>query len=196
MKGFFKGFLIGALLLFIGNFFFEFMDKCTYSSAKSYVNAKLGNEEVSDTIAEADINLNIAKELQKNYGADSLMVTSISKPSKQYEYYVSGVKGVKDLDDASHRVKNVGFNKGNLAYKVIVIYNSVDGKIVRIENDNTPTQVVEVQPIKPTAQPTTSNPTVAPIVQSEAPKDSVSANNVNIGNPSNGGSDYNNNSDV
>jgi len=194
MKGFFKGFLIGALLLFIGNFFFEFMDKCTYSSAKSYVNAKLGNEEVSDTLAEADINLNIAKELQKNYGADSLIVTSISKPSKQYEYYVSGVKGVKDLDDVSHRVKNVGFNKGNLAYKVIVIYNSVDGAIVKIENDNTPTQVVEVQPIKPTEQPSVQSPTVAPIAPAQ--KDTTTANNHNVGNPSNGGSDYNNNSDV
>ena len=193
MKGFFKGFLIGALLLFIGNFFFEFMDKCTYSSAKSYVNAKLGNEEVSDTLAEADINLNIAKELQKNYGADSLIVTSISKPSKQYEYYVSGVKGVKDLDDVSHRVKNVGFNKGNLAYKVIVIYNSVDGEIVRIENDNTPTQVVEVQPIKPTAQPSVQSPTVAPIAPAQ--KDTTTANNQNIGTPTNVG-DYNNNSDV
>ena len=193
MKGFFKGFLIGALLLFIGNFFFEFMDKCTYSSAKSYVNAKLGNEEVSDTLAEADINLNIAKELQKNYGADSLIVTSISKPSKQYEYYVSGVKGVKDLDDVSHRVKNVGFNKGNLAYKVIVIYNSVDGSIVRIENDNTPTQVVEVQPIKPTAQPSVQSPTVAPIAPAQ--KDTTTANNQNIGTPTNVG-DYNNNSDV
>ncbi len=181
MKGFFKGFLIGALLLFIGNFFFEFMDKCTYSSAKSYVNTKLGNEEIRDTIAEADINLNIAKELQKNYGADSLIVTSISKPSKQYEYYVSGVKGVKDLDDVSHRVKNVRFNKGNLAYKVIVIYNSVDGAIVRIENDNTPAQVVEVQPIKPTVAP--------------AQKDTTTANNQNIGTPTNVG-DYNNNSDV
>lgn len=193
MKGFFKGFLIGALLLFIGNFFFEFMNKCTYSSAKSYVNAKLGNEEVSDTLAEADINLNIAKELQKNYGADSLIVTSISKPSKQYEYYVSGVKGVKDLDDVSHRVKNVGFNKGNLAYKVIVIYNSVDGKIVRIENDNTPAQVVEVQPIKPTAQPSVQSPTVAPIAPAQ--KDTTTANNQNIGTPTNVG-DYNNNSDV
>lgn len=193
MKGFFKGFLVGALLLFIGNFFFEFMDKCTYSSAKSYVNAKLGNEEVSDTLAEADINLNIAKELQKNYGADSLIVTSISKPSKQYEYYVSGVKGVKDLDDVSHRVKNVGFNKGNLAYKVIVIYNSVDGSIVRIENDNTPTQVVEVQPIKPTAQPSVQSPTVAPIAPAQ--KDTTTANNQNIGTPTNVG-DYNNNSDV
>lgn len=193
MKGFLKGFLIGALLLFIGNFFFEFMDKCTYSNAKSYVNAKLGNEEVSDTIAEADINLNIAKELQKNYGADSLIVTSISKPSKQYEYYVSGVKGVKDLDDVSHRVKNVGFNKGNLAYKVIVIYNSVDGTIVRIENDNTPTQVVEVQPIKPTAQPSVQSPTVAPIAPAQ--KDTTTANNQNIGTPTNVG-DYNNNSDV
>jgi hypothetical protein len=193
MKGFLKGFLIGVLLLFIGNFFFEFMDKCTYSSAKSYVNAKLGNEEVSDTIAEADINLNIAKELQKNYGADSLIVTSISKPSKQYEYYISGVKGVKDLDDVSHRVKNVGFNKGNLAYKVIVIYNSVDGTIVRIENDNTPTQVVEVQPIKPTAQPSVQSPTVAPIAPAQ--KDTTTANNQNIGTPTNVG-DYNNNSDV
>lgn len=193
MKGFLKGFFIGALLLFIGNFFFEFMDKCTYSSAKSYVNAKLGNEEVSDTISEADINLNIAKELQKNYGADSLIVTSISKPSKQYEYYVSGVKGVKDLDDVSHRVKNVGFNKGNLAYKVIVIYNSVDGTIVRIENDNTPTQVVEVQPIKPTAQPSVQSPTVAPIAPAQ--KDTTTANNQNIGTPTNVG-DYNNNSDV
>lgn len=193
MKGFLKGFFIGMILLFVGNFFFEFMDKCTYSSAKSYVNAKLGNEEVSDTIVEADINLNIAKELQKNYGADSLIVTSISKPSKQYEYYVSGVKGVKDLDDVSHRVKNVGFNKGNLAYKVIVIYNSVDGTIVRIENDNTPTQVVEVQPIKPTAQPSVQSPTVAPIAPAQ--KDTTTANNQNIGTPTNVG-DYNNNSDV
>jgi hypothetical protein len=193
MKGFLKGFFIGMILLFVGNFFFEFMDKCTYSSAKSYVNAKLGNEEVSDTLAEADINLNIAKELQKNYGADSLIVTSISKPSKQYEYYVSGVKGVKDLDDVSHRVKNVEFNKGNLAYKVIVIYNSVDGAIVRIENDNTPAKVVEVQPIKPTAQPSVQSPTVTPIAPVQ--KDTTTANNQNIGTPTNVG-DYNNNSDV
>jgi len=189
MKGFFKGFFVCAFVLLLSNFIWGYMGNWTYEVAKAH----FSGEEKVDSLSDEDVNLSIAKVLQEKYGADSLMVSSIGSPLTKYEYYVSGVKGTKELSDKTQRMKKVSFSKGSLQYRVNVFYNCTDGSVAKIENDNTPTQVVEVQPIKPTAQPSVQSPTVAPIAPAQ--KDTTTANNQNIGTPTNVG-DYNNNSDV
>ena len=85
-----KGFLVGAIILFVVNFFFGFMDNCTLSSLKESFSPKDSCEVKKDSVGEEVVNLNIAKYLQEKYGGDSLMVETISIPSSTYEYYVSG----------------------------------------------------------------------------------------------------------
>ena len=84
-----KGFLVGAIILFVVNFFFGFMDNCTLSSLKESFSPKDSCEVKKDSVGEEVVNLNIAKYLQEKYGGDSLMVETISIPSSTYEYYVS-----------------------------------------------------------------------------------------------------------
>jgi hypothetical protein len=186
VKSFIKGFLIGALVLFIANFCFDFLGSCTFNGAKEYYNNRFGDSTVvADTVSENDINITIAKELQKIYGSDSLNITSISSSSINYEYYVSGVKGVKTLEDKNQRVKNVDFTNGSLQYRIIVIYNNTDGVIVKMENDTKPIKVNVAQPIIQNV--------ITPVQNVPQRDTTINDNNKNIGVPT---SDYNNNSDV
>lgn len=196
--GFGKGFIFGVLILLITNFIWGYAGKLTYENSKKYVEAKFG-EAKPDTISNEDVNLAIAKVLQEKYGADSLMVNSIGTPLTKYEYYVSGVKGTKELDDKTQRMKKVTFSKGSLHYRINVFYNCTDGSVVKIENDSTPvpnTEVTPITPITPTTPVAANNATPAPTAAPTEAKDTTSANNHNVGTPSNGGADYNNNSDV
>ena len=149
-----KGFLVGAIILFVVNFFFGFMDNCTLSSLKESFSSKDSCEVKTDSVGEEVVNLNIAKYLQGKYGGDSLMVEAISIPSSTYEYYVSGVKGTRKLDDPNDRVKKVSFKKGDSLYRIIVIYNCIDGIIKVVENDESPINTIhpivnEPNPIQP-----------------------------------------------
>lgn len=149
-----KGFLVGAIILFIANFFFGFMDNCTLSSLRESFSSKDSCEVKKDSVGEEVVNLNIAKYLQEKYGGDSLMVEAISIPSSTYEYYVSGVKGTRKLDDPNDRVKKVSFKKCDSLYRIIVIYNCIDGSIKVVENDESPINTIhpivnEPNPIQP-----------------------------------------------
>jgi hypothetical protein len=168
------------------------MGNWTYEVAKAH----FSGEEKVDSLSDEDVNLSIAKVLQEKYGADSLMVSSIGSPLTKYEYYVSGVKGTKELDDKAQRIKKVSFSKGSLQYRVNVFYNCTNGSVVKIENDDTPlpnTDAAAITPITPIAPVAVNN---TPPTKPTEVKDTTNANNHNVGNPSNGGSDYNNNSDV
>lgn len=190
MKGFIKGFFIGAFIILLTNFIWGYGSKLTYDSAKEYINSKFDSVAV-DTISEEEVNIAIAKALQNEYGADSLLITSISAPSKTIEYYISGVRGTKECV-GNQRIKKVSFNKGSQQYRVVVEYNCSDVNMIQWTNDESPITTVETVKV-PELKPVPTTPTQT---QSEQHKDSVSANNVNIGTPSNGGADYNNNSDV
>ena len=195
--GFGKGFIFGVLILLITNFIWGYAGKLTYENSKKYIETKFG-EAKPDTISDEDVNLAIAKVLQEKYGADSLMINSIGTPLTKYEYYVSGVKGTKELDDKEQRMKKVAFSKGSLQYRVNVFYNCTDGSVVKIENDSTPvpnTEVTPITPVTPTAPVAVNNTAPTPAAPTET-KDTTSVNNHNVGSPSNGGADYNNNSDV
>ena len=61
-----KGSLVGALILFIANFFFGFMNNCTLSSVKESFSSKDSCEVKKDSVDEEVVNLNIAKYLQEN----------------------------------------------------------------------------------------------------------------------------------
>ena len=192
MKGFSKGFFVGLFILLLTNFIWGYMGKLTYENAKNYVEGKVGDEKV-DTLSDEDINLSIAKTLQEKYGADSLMVNSIGTSLTKYDYYISGVKGTKELEDKTQRLKKVTFSKGSLQYRVNIFYNCTNGNVDKIENDDTPLpNSTEVSPITPL--PNTSVPNLKP-TQTDV-KDTTNVNNHNVGEPSNGGADYNNNSDV
>jgi hypothetical protein len=196
MKGFFKGFFVCAFVLLLSNFIRGYMGNWTYEVAKAH----FSGEEKVDSLSDEDVNLSIAKVLQEKYGADSLMVSSIGSPLTKYEYYVSGVKGTKELSDKAQRMKKVSFSKGSLQYRVNVFYNCTDGSVVKIENDDTPlpntdaAAITPITPVAPTAPVAVNTPT--PPTKPTEVKDTTNANNHNVGNPSNGGSDYNNNSDV
>ena len=193
MKGFFRGFFVCAFVLLLSNFIWGYMGNWTYEVAKAH----FSGEEKVDSLSDEDVNLSIAKVLQEKYGADSLMVNSIGTPLTKYEYYISGVRGTKELDDKTQRMKKVSFSKGSLQYRVNVFYNCTDGSVVKIENDSTPVPNTETAPITPVtpAEPVAANNTTPAATPTEA-KDTTSANNHNVGSPSNGGADYNNNSDV
>lgn len=178
MKSFFKGIIFGAILICIINFFSGFIGKCTLTEVKNYYNTKFNNSEKKDTLSNEDVNLNIAKALQEKYGADSLMIYSISSPSNKYEYYVSGIKGVKDFDNTNHRLKRVAFSKFANQYRINVIYDSVNGSIITIENDNRPIDVTISSEITPIVH---SQPQQQVNMHSEGKKDSLNQNNMNIG---------------
>ena len=149
-----KGFLVGAIILFIANFFFGFMNNCTLSSVKESFYSKDSCEVKKDSVDEEVVNLNIAKYLQEKYGGDSLMVETISIPSSTYEYYVSGVKGTRKLEGTNDRVKKVSFKKGDDLYRINVIYDCVDGNIKVVENDESPINTIhpivnDPNPIQP-----------------------------------------------
>lgn len=186
---FLKGFFIGGLILFCSNFIWGFLSNCTYAHVIQSFNENSDSimTNQNDTIiVESEINLNIAKKLQADYGADGLMITSISSPLNKYEYYVSGVKGVKDLEKPNYRLKKVTFTKEDDNYRINVIYNMNDGMIIKIENDESP--IMNVPPIVP------QNP-------NKEPKDTIkhndTSNNKDVGTAtSDNNSDYSNNSDV
>ena len=188
---FFKGFLIGAILLFIVNFFMGFMDKCTLTSVKGMFTDKDTADIKVDSISEDVINLNIAKYLQSKYGADSLMIETISVPSTIYEYYVSGIKGTRKFDNPNERVKKVTFKKGSDEYRILVIYTCNDGVVKVVENDTSPINTInpienDPHPIQPSQIPNAER------------NDSIknNPNNRDIGTPTNGNGDFNNESDV
>ena len=58
-----KGFLVGAIILFVVNFFFGFMDNCTLSSLKESFSPKDSCEVKKDSVGEEVVNLNIEKYL-------------------------------------------------------------------------------------------------------------------------------------
>ena len=111
MKSFSKGFFVGVLVFLIINFVWgSYVSYLTYSKTKEWVEKRVGTWH-DPNIPEDSVNLSIAKALQKEYGADSLLITDISPASKTYDYYVSGVKGTKECV-GDYRVKKVKFNKG------------------------------------------------------------------------------------
>lgn len=188
---FFKGFVIGCVLFFVMNFFIGFMNKCTLENVKSMLADKDTTEVKVDSIGEDVINLNIAKYLQGKYGADSLLVETISVPSSIYEYYVSGIKGTRKFDNPNERVKKVTFKKGNDEYRILVIYTCNDGVIKAVENDMSP--IDTIHPIE-----NDPNPIQPSQIQNEDRKDSIKSNpnNRNIGTPTKDNADFNNESDV
>ena len=186
VKSFIKGFLYGMLVLLIVNFCFDFLGNCTYNGVKKYYNEKYGDSTVvADTVSENDINITIAKELQKIYGSDSLNITDVSKATNKYEYYVSGVKGVKTLEDENQRVKNVDFINGCLRYKINVVYDVTNGSIIKMENDTKPVKVEASQAVVQNV--------ITPVQEVSQRDTTINDNNKNIGVPT---SDYNNDSDV
>lgn len=188
---FIKGFLIGVVLLFIVNFFMGFMDKCTLSNVKGMLASSDTTEVKTDSVGENVINLNIAKYLQDKYGADSLLVETISVPSNIYEYYVSGVKGSRKFDNPNERVKKVTFKNGNDEYRILVIYTCNDGVIKAVENDMSP--IDTIHPIE-----NDPNPIQPSQIHSEERKDSIknNPNNKNIGTPTRENNDFDNEDDV
>lgn len=163
-----KGFLVGAIILFVANFFFGFMNNCTLSSVKELFSSKDSCEVKKDSVDEDIVNLNIAKYLQEKYGCDSLMVETISIPSSTYEYYVSGVKGIRKFDGTNERVKKVSFKKGDNLYRINVIYDCVDGNIKVVENDESPINTIHPIVNDP-------NPIQPSEIKEEEEKDSIKA---------------------
>lgn len=188
---YFKGFIFGIVLLVVANFFGGFLDKCTLTTVKGLINHNDSTEIKVDSVGEDVVNLNIAKYLQGKYGADSLMITSVSVPSTVYEYYVSGIKGVRKLDNPSDRVKKVTFTKGKDEFRIMVVYDSSNGEVKAVENDSSPVNTInpiqtEPNPIQPSQIQTDTTKTQKP-----------NENNQDIGKPTrqnNGG--FNNESDV
>lgn len=188
---YFKGIFVGIVLLLVANFFGGFLDKCTLSSVKGLMAHNDSTEVKVDSVGEDVVNLNIAKYLQGKYGADSLMITSVSVPSTVYEYYVSGIRGVRKLDSPTDRVKKVTFTKGASQFRIMVIYDSSNGEVKVVENDTSP--VNTINPIQTEPNPIQPSQIQADSAKAQKPNE----NNQDIGNPTkqnNGG--FNNESDV
>lgn len=197
MKSFSKGFFVGVLVFLIINFVWGSYVSClTYIKTKEWVEKRVGTWH-DPNIPEDSVNLSIAKALQNEYGADSLLITDISPASKTYDYYVSGVKGTKECV-GNYRVKKVKFNKGEKKYRIIVEYDHTNLSMLTWTNDDSPVEendaVVAPPALKP-VQETPAAPATPVTPVQPVQKDTTTANNQNIGTPTNAG-DYNNNSDV
>lgn len=181
-----QGCLTCLIIIFVSNFFSGYMASLTYSNIKEKF--LLGNTtEVGDSISDEKINISIAMALQEKFGQDSLLITSIGQGLTTYDYYVSGVKGIKKLDDPTQRVKKVSFKKGSSQYRVLAFYSITDGTVAKFENNTDPNGNItsaaqQITPIIP--QPTVQQDTVR-----------TNPNNADIGNPTNN-SDYDNNTDI
>lgn len=146
MKSFFYG-LIGGMLIILGiNFFWETTSNWTLSNLKAWYGGK--TEAPKDTISDETINIKIAEGLQKSYGTDSLIITSIGLPQTTYEYYVCGVKGTKPLEKDTYRAKKVIFTCKGSECRIFAIYDATNGDLIKVEEDNSPRpqQVTVPQP--------------------------------------------------
>ena len=149
MKGFFNGVVWGVLLVILSNFFIGYMGNWTLEHAQTLFIGKQDTA-MADSLSDEEVNLSIAKTLQEKYGSDSLVVTYIGRPQTSYAYYISGVRGTKELENKEQRAKRVAFSKGVNKYKVVVVYDASNGNIVSISNDDSPSQ--DIAPIEPIRQ--------------------------------------------
>ena len=193
MKSFGKGFLVGVLVLLIINFVWgSYAQYLTYNKTKELFEKRIGQWH-DPNISEDSVNLAIAWALQREYGEDSLLITEIGPASKEYDFYVSGVRGTKECV-GDQRVKKVKFTKGQKQYRIIVEYDRTSLNMITWTNDESPvtdSSVTAPPALKP-VQATNTQPVTE--VKPEQ-KDSINANNHNVGTPTTVG-DYNNNSDV
>ncbi len=190
LSSFFKGLVFGVLLIVITNFIWGYMGDCTYTNIKArFFDSDSTNVVMTDSLSDEAINVSIARELQKRYGADSLTITYISAPSNKYEEYICGVRSTKALPNPLDRVKKVTYTKGQNQYRIVATYDMSNGNISSIENDNSPMeQVSPITPIQP------QNPTAPTNGNKDEKKDSTNQHNQNIGSQSN--IDYDNKTDI